>query len=398
MKTLATRLTAVGERHLRSGHPWIYDKAIENIKGDGNSGDIAIIFDRRKNHFIGLGLYDPDSPIRIKVLHQGKPIKVNQDFWTNKVAMSMELRSSLLATATNSYRLINGENDGFPGLIADVYAGVLVLKVYSLIWPPWLESIQSALIEASNCQTVVLRLSRRVASAPQKPVDWQDGAILFGQLANEEVLFQEHGLTLKANVLKGHKTGFFLDHRHNRKRVGELANGKTVLDIFSYAGGFSVHALAGKALEVTALDISEKALDVAKTNIALNFPDANNFQTLVGDAFELLSKQAQHRMRYDLVICDPPSFAKSDREVEGALKAYRRLTKLTASLVTKGGILLAASCSARVDADTFFALQHATLQEIGRPYEVLEYTRHDVDHPATFKEGHYLKSVYLRLL
>ncbi|PHI20596.1 SAM-dependent methyltransferase [Lewinellaceae bacterium SD302] len=368
------------------------------MKGEGKSGDLAIIFDRRKDRFIGLGLYDPDSPIRIKVLHQGSPAKVDQSFWANKVAVARALRENLLATETNSYRLLNGESDGFPGLIADVYAHVLVIKVYSLIWAPWLKAILEELLKVSDCKTVVLRLSRRVAGATDKPADWEDGIILQGQLEDEEIVFREHGILLKANVLQGHKTGFFLDHRHNRKRVGELAEGKSVLDIFSYAGGFSVHALGGGANEVTALDISEQALSVARENVALNFPATDNFQTLSGDAFEVLDKLAQRRMTYDLVVCDPPSFAKSENEIEGALKAYRRLTKLTVPLVAKGGILLAASCSARVDADTFFALQHAVLTEIGRPYEVIERTHHDLDHPATFREGNYLKSVYLRLL
>lgn len=397
-KRLATRLTAVGERHLRSGHPWLYDGAIERIKGEGRTGDLAVIFDRRKDKFIGIGLYDPNSPIRIKVLHQGKPTQINPDFWANKVAMSKLGRAELLqGSATNSYRLLNGENDGFPGLIADVYAQVLVLKVYSLIWAPYLADILPHLLANSDTTTVVLRLSRRVATAADCPKDWSEGAILHGQLEQAEVVFKEHGVRLKANILKGHKTGFFLDHRHNRKRIGELAKGKQVLDIFSYAGGFSAHALVGGADAVTALDISEQALAVAKENIALN-AHKGSFQTLSGDAFEVLPKLKRQGLQYDLVVCDPPSFAKSAAEVTGALNAYQRLTRLCIPLVASGGILLTASCSARVDAETFFELQEAVLKEIGRPYELIEKTGHDTDHPVTFKEGSYLKSAYYRLL
>lgn len=396
VQRLATRLTAVGERHLRSNHPWIYDRAIERIKGDGKAGDLSVIFDRKKDKFIGIGLYDPDSPIRIKVLHQGSPVRIDESFWTNEVAKAKSLRTTLLSeTDTNSYRLINGENDGFPGLIVDVYAQVMVIKVYSLIWAPHLDIILPLLINATEVQTVVLRLSRRVETAINKPANWKDGAILHGELESEEVIFREHGIKLKANVLKGHKTGFFLDHRYNRKRVGELASKARVLDVFSYAGGFSVHALAGGAEEVTALDISEQALSVARENVALN-GFGENFQTLAGDAFEFMGKLAGRKMHYDLVIIDPPSFAKSEKEVAGALKAYERLTKLGIQLVEAGGTLLLASCSARVKAEDFFALQESILNASERRWEEVERSQHDVDHPVSFPEGSYLKSMYIR--
>lgn len=397
VQRLATRLTAVGERHLRSGHPWLYDRAIERIKGEGKAGDLAVIFDRRRDKFIGIGLYDPDSPIRIKVLHQGSPARIDEAFWVHKVATAKALRASLLEnTDTDSYRLINGENDGFPALIVDVYAHVMVIKVYSLCWAPWLADLLHHFLTASACTTTVLRLSRRVQNDPDKPADWSDGHLLSGTLPEEEIVFKEHGLKLRANVIKGHKTGFFLDHRHNRRRVGFHASGKRVLDIFSYAGGFSVHALSGGATEVTAIDISQQALEVAQTNVALNFPDTSKFQPLAGDAFELLTKLATREMTYDLIVCDPPSFAKSEAEVAGALKAYRRLTKLVVPLLAPGGLLLAASCSARVNAEAFFELQETVLGEIGRPYEEIERTFHDIDHPANFREGHYLKSIYYR--
>lgn len=396
---LATRLTAVGERHLRAGHPWLYDRAIERIKGEGRAGDLAIIFDRKRDGVIGIGLYDPHSPIRIKVIHRGGTRKIDGAFWTNEVANSRRSREALLNDpATDSYRLLNGENDNFPGLIADRYAGVLVLKVYSLIWQPYLPDVLAALLAAyPGVETVVLRLARRVATHPACPPDWEDGTILRGELPDPEVVFQEHGLKLRANVLAGHKTGFFLDHRHNRHRVGQLAEGAEVLDIFSYAGGFAVHSLAGGASAVTALDISEQALAVGRANVALNFGSTDRFQTLAGDAFELLPRLAKQRKNFDLVVCDPPSFAKRESEVAGALRAYERLVRATVPLVRPGGILLSASCSARVDADTFFQLQEDTLSALGRPFEVLEKTHHDQDHPATFPEGHYLKSIYFRL-
>ncbi|MEM9836623.1 MAG: class I SAM-dependent rRNA methyltransferase [Bacteroidota bacterium] len=393
---LATRLTAVGERHLKAGHPWIYDQSIERVKGTGAAGDLAIIFDRRKDRFLGLGLYDPHSPIRIKVLHQGKSVKVDQDFFRGRIRTAAELREPLLATDTNSYRLINGENDGFPALIADVYAEVLVVKIYSLVWGPYFADILPLLLAETSCTTAVLRLSRNVQQLTDLPEKWRDGYVCYGTLSNPEVIFREHGVQFVANVISGHKTGFFLDHRANRKRVGELAAGRRVLDVFSYAGGFSVHALVGGAQQVISLDISEQALAVAKQNAALNLSDPPH-QIIAADAFEAMEALASQGEVFGLVIVDPPSFAKRESEVEGALKAYRKLTRLAIRLVEKGGILLLASCSARVASEDFFDLQREELAQSGRKYHELERTRHDIDHPISFPEGAYLKSVYYQL-
>lgn len=393
---LPVQLTATGERHLRAGHPWIYDQSITSLKGKGKAGDLAIIFDRKKNKFLGVGLYDPDSPIRIKALHQGAPRSIDASFFGDRIAEAFSRRAPLLTTDTNGYRLLNGENDGMPSLIVDVYAKVLVVKVYSLIWQPWLKILLPIVLEIAGGETVVLRLSRKVAAAKDKPADWEDGKVVVGELADAEVVFREHGLLFRANVLRGHKTGFFLDHRHNRKRVGELAAKRTVLDVFSYAGGFSVHALSGGARRVTSLDISQPALEVAKGNVSLNFSDARH-EILVADAFTALADLDEAGRRFGLVIVDPPSFAKSQSEVDGAIRAYRRLTQLALPLVERGGILLLASCSARVSAEDFFAVQEKELHRSGRRYRELEKTQHDLDHPIGYPEGAYLKSIYYQL-
>lgn len=393
---LATRLTAVGERHLRAGHPWIYDKSIERIKGEGEAGDLAVIFDRRKDKFIGVGLFDPHSPIRVKALHVGGPVKVDQAFFSKRVQAAFALREPLLKTDTNSYRLLNGENDGFPSFIADVYDRVLVVKLYSLIWQPYFDLILPELLAVSNCETVVMRLSRNVQALADRPQNWQDGHVIQGELADPEVVFKEHGLQFVANVITGHKTGFFLDHRQNRKRVGELSTGRSVLDIFSYAGGFSVHALGGGATRVTSLDISAQALEVAQSNVALNFTNPAH-EILAADAFVAMAELAERGIKYGLVIVDPPSFAKRESEVAGALNAYRRLTRLALQLVEPGGILLLASCSARVQAADFFDLQAEEMKKAGRRFTELERTGHDTDHPIGFPEGAYLKSVYYQL-
>lgn len=387
-------LTAAGERALRGGHPWLFDGAVAKVKKSGRAGDLAIVFSHKKNKVIGLGLYDPDAPIRIRVLHQGGGIPVDENFFRQRIAAAHARREPLLQTDTDGYRLLHGENDGLPGLVTDVYAKVAVVKIYSAVWFPWLALLTPLIAEAAGATAVVLRLARNVAVAAADH-SYAPGQILAGELADPEVIFREHGVRFLANVVAGHKTGFFLDHRANRRRVGELARGRDVLDVFSYAGGFSVHALAGGARSVVSLDVSAPALALARRNAALNVPDAaNRHETLAADAFAALAELAAAGRTFGLVIVDPPSFAKREREVAGALAAYRRLTALAVPLVAPGGTLLAASCSARVTAGAFFGVVEQTLNASGRAWTLRDKTFHDVDHPVGFPEGAYLKAGY----
>jgi len=393
IQRLAIKLSKAGERSLRSGHPWIFEKAITKVSKEGNAGDIAIVYGTKSNKVIGVGLYDPHSPIRIKMLHHNGGANINQEWIADKIAIAYDRRLPLLETDTNSYRLIFGENDGLPSLIVDVYADVAVIKLYSLIWQHHLHDILDAVVHHTKVKTVVLRLSRNVQKLQQK---YKDGQILFGELQDPIVVFREHGVLFSAHVIKGHKTGYFLDHRENRRRVGELANGKSVLDIFAYAGGFSVHALAGGATRVVSLDISKQALDMAKHNVSLNDLSANH-DVMAIDAFEGMQQLQNRGKQFDIVIVDPPSFAKSAADVPAAINSYRRLTKMAIPLVAPGGLLLSASCSSRVNKDAFYDLVIEELDRANRFYKVVDRTYHDVDHPISFSEGAYLKSIYIEL-
>nr|WP_035479245.1 class I SAM-dependent rRNA methyltransferase [Gelidibacter mesophilus] len=394
VQRLAVKLNPAAEKLvMQIAHPWVFSKNIEKINKPGNAGDIAILFRQKSNDVYGVGLYDPDSPIQIKMLHYYSGKNIDSAFFSEKINEAYASREPLLKTNTNSYRLLFGENDGFPGFIADVYANVLVVKLYSAIWFPYLKDILELLIAVSGCETVVLRLSRNLQA--NNHFDLQDGMVLYGELENEEVEFVEHGVLFTANVIKGHKTGYFLDHRENRKRVGVLAKGKTVLDVFSYAGGFSVHALAGGANEVTSVDISKQALELATSNAALN-GYVDNHVTLAGDAFLILEQLVEEGKTYDVVVIDPPSFAKSQKEVATAKHKYGQLARLGAQLVSAKGILVLASCSSRVVADDFFEINEAALRSSGRKFTTQDKTYHDSDHPISFKEGAYLKCGYYK--
>lgn len=393
-KRLAVKLNAKGEQHVVKGHPWVFSNSIVKVNNDAQTGDLAIIFAKNKNKLIGLGLYDGNSPIRLKMLINASAT-IDAEFFTERINKAYNKRASLLATNTNSYRLIFGENDGFPGLIADVYASVLVVKLYSEIWLPYLQAILPSLQETSQAKTVVLRLSRALQNSKQH--HFEDGEVIFGTLDNEVIEFVEHGVNFSANVIKGHKTGYFLDHRANRKQVGAWSNGKTVLDVFSYAGGFSVHALANNASEVTSLDISKQALEIAQQNGKLN-DYAGIHKTIAGDAFEEMQKLIKKNKTFDVVVIDPPSFAKQASEIPLAKKKYAQLAELGLKLTSKNGLLVLASCSSRVQSQAFFDINKQTLNAARRKYKVVLKTEHDSDHPVSFPEGAYLKCAYYQFV
>ncbi|WP_298757177.1 class I SAM-dependent rRNA methyltransferase [uncultured Psychroserpens sp.] len=393
---LAVKLTTKGENYVQQGHPWVFSDSITKINTDAKTGDLAIIFGKRNNGMIGIGLYDAKSPIRIKMIYNdSKSVTIDDTFFLRKIQHAYKKRLTLLKTNTTSYRLIFGENDGFPSLIADVYDSVLVVKLYSEIWLPYLKTILESLIETSSCDTVVLRLSRGLQNSETHQL--KDGDVIYGTLDNEVIEFKEHGINFSANVIKGHKTGYFLDHRENRKQVGLLSKGKTVLDVFSYAGGFSVHALANGAKEVTSLDISAQALEIAKQNGKLNVYSGKHY-TLAGDAFKILEQLISEGKTYDVVVIDPPSFAKQQSEIQLAKKKYAQLARLGEQLTARDGLLVLASCSSRVTATAFYDGNEQTLKSTRRPFSIVQKTQHDSDHPIGFSEGAYLKCGYYRFL
>jgi 23S rRNA (cytosine1962-C5)-methyltransferase len=244
---------------------------------------------------------------------------------------------------------------------------------------------------------VVLRLTRNVAARTHALAGHSDGETLFGAPPPDELDFVENGLRFAADVVRGQKTGFFLDQRENRARVAGLAAGRRVLNVCAYSGGFSVYAAHGGAKQVVSLDLSAPALAAAVANFALNAADpqvaACGHTTLCGDAFELLAEIARSDERFDLVVLDPPAFAKRRDEVEGALAAYARLVRLGLGVLARGGVLVACSCSTRIDERQFAAVVASAARAERRTLRVLASTGHPADHPAT-RELRYLKAIF----
>jgi 23S rRNA (cytosine1962-C5)-methyltransferase len=398
---LRLRITAAAETILRGGHPWLFADSIHESNRAGQAGELAVIYDR-KDKFLAVGLFDPDSPIRVRILHAGKPQTIDFAWWKLRLEKSLAVRRDLFDAQTTGYRLIHGESDGWPGLVLDKYDATLVLKIYSAAWLPRLDEILALFQEKILCERIVLRLSRNIQAAAERrtPVR-QDGTIVFSRLAEREfgvpVVFMENGIRFEADVLRGQKTGFFLDQRENRAEVEKLSRGRKVLNAFSFSGGFSVYAARGGAISVTDLDISAHALESAKRNFALNqnFPGIANcrHETIQADCFEWLETTSE---KFDLIVLDPPSLAKRAAEREGAIRAYEKLNSLGIQKLSRDGILVAGSCSAHVSAPEFFdGVRRAALKS-GRKFSEIKTTRHPPDHPAGFKEAEYLKAIYLK--
>lgn len=391
---IALRVSAEAEKIIRQGHPWVFDQSIIEQSHRGVPGELAVIFDSKRK-FLAIGLYDPTSPIRVRVLQKGKPATIDSNWFQEKIKTAIALRKPLNNKNTNGYRLVHGENDGLPGLIIDRYAQTLVIKLYTPAWVPHLQDICSAL---NSFEHLILRLSRSLNKQTKYLHGLTDGMTLTLQTSPNLLLFKENGLTFECDPINGQKTGFFLDQRENRERVKKLSKDKSVLNVFSYTGGFSLYAADGGAKEVVSVDFSAPATQATLRNIEhnLHLPNvkAAKFETITQDAFEVLSEMKENNRKFDIVILDPPMFAQNQSQIETALSAYRKLTQLGSNVLKPNGMLVQASCSSRVDADSFFESIHRSAKEAGRPLKEIERTYHALDHPITFKEGAYLKCLF----
>lgn len=393
---LAVHLHPGAERAVMAGHPWVYAQGIRKQRHDGRAGDLAVIFDR-KDRFLAIGLYDPMSPIRIRVLHRGRPQSIDEKWLLERLRLACQRRQALSSSPdTTAFRLVHGENDGLPGLVVDRYGRSVVIKLYTTAWLPHLDDVMDALRALVGPHQIVLRLGRGVSISDESKR--RDRQVLLGEDAAMPVVFRENGLLFEADLLRGQKTGFFLDQRENRARVERLASGRSVLNVFAYTGGFSVYAARGGARSVTSLDVSTPALAAAKRNFVHNRSETGvksvRHEVAQGDAFRLLPEMRDSGRVFEMVILDPPSFAKAKSEVDRALRAYARIIRLGMDVLSDGGLLVAASCSSRITADRFGRLVQDTVTEARRTVRVLQQTGHPPDHPVGFPEGAYLKCIF----
>ena len=394
-RSIAFRVKAAAEAAIRQGHPWVYENAVVRQSHSGQAGDLAVIYDRAKNRFLAVGLYDPFSPIRIRILQAHAPTAIHRAFFAGKLKQAQARRQALTARGTSGHRLVYGESDGLPALVIDRYGAALVIKLYSLAWIPHLQDLTAALKDTVAFESLRLRLSRALQSSDMiKRCRLRDGQVLIGDADSSLAKFVENGLEFAADVQYGHKTGFFFDQRDNRDKVRQLAAGRRALDVFCYAGGFTVYALAGGAESVTAVDISPAAVKALEHNVRSNHLDLDRVETMVADAFAAMQALADGGRKYELVVADPPAFAKRQSEVAGALRSYRRLVKLALALLAEDGILVMSSCSSRIQPQRFFNLVVNAANQAGCWLEMIAQSSHALDHPIGFAEAEYLKALF----
>ena len=381
-------------RHLRAGHPWVFRKAVEKLPRIP-PGSVVDLTEAGK--FVARGYYDPLSPIAVRVLTRDSRETIDGAFYRRRVAAAWELRANLLdRTDTDAFRLVHGESDGLPGVVADLYAGTVVLKLYSAGLTPVRGLLVDALAEVvPGIQGV---LGRDELGAEEGEEGGRGGRVLFGQAPPDPVVIHEHGVRFGVDVRRGQKTGFFLDQRENRALVRRLAVGRSVLNCFSFSGGFSVNAALGGATRVFSVDQDADAIALARENFGRNGLDPNAHDFLAADVFELLASFRREGRRFGLVILDPPAFAKSQRAVQGALDGYASLNRQALEVVEPGGLLVTASCSARVSPEAFEGAVREAGFKASVDLTLLEERFQPPDHPVRlqFPEGRYLKFLVLR--
>ena len=377
---------------LRRFHPWIFSGAITRIPENLAEGALVRVVDEN-NKFMALGHYQVGS-IAVRVL-SFTDRKIDHAFWVERLSEAYQVRCALdLVRPDNDiYRLVHGEGDQLPGLIIDVYGETAVMQAHSVGMHCYRQEIAEALVEA--CKGAVKHVYyKSETTLPYKADLHQENGFLVG--GDETNIATENGLQFHIDWLKGQKTGFFIDQRENRKLLEAYSKGKSVLNMFCYTGGFSVYAMRGEAKLVHSVDSSAKAIDLTRANAELNFPGDKRHEAFAEDAFKFLEQAGSN---YDLIILDPPAFAKHKDALRNALKGYTRLNSIAFQKIRKGGIVFTFSCSQAVNKDQFRLAVFTAAAQSGRHVRILHQIHQPADHPINIyhPEGEYLKGLVLQV-
>lgn len=387
-------------RHLRGGHPWVYKRAIERPPAGLDAGAIVDVVAGGK--FVARGYYDPEGAVRVRVLTRDPAEAIGPLFWRRRIARAVALRRAyVLSDATDCARLVHGEGDQLPGVVIDLYGKLAVLKLYSTGLAPHREAILEALRGEVALEGIYGRDEEIAAGDEEDELSDRDsppakGKTLWGAEPPPELVVREHAMQVAVDVRGGQKTGYFLDQRENRFALRRYARGRVrAANCFAYSGGFSVSAALGGAREVISVDRDAAALRLARRNFELNGMDPDKHGFVAGDVLEFLRADQKP---FDLIVLDPPAFAKTQKAVPAALDGYASLHRAAFSALAPGGILATASCSARVSAEEFLGAIREAAGKTHTELQLLEEKRQPPDHPAllAFPEGKYLKFFVFR--
>ncbi|WP_026473204.1 class I SAM-dependent rRNA methyltransferase [Alkaliflexus imshenetskii] len=379
------------EQSLKRFHPWVFSGAVKNVRGNLEEGDLVAVHDAHDN-FLAYGHYQIGS-IAVRVITFRDEV-IDDNFWSRKIEAAWNLRkiAGLAGSShTNAFRLVHGEGDGLPGLIVDMYDTTAVVQMHTVAMYRLRETLVKAMRSVlGEALTAVYEKSE--GTLPFKAdVDPQNGFI-WGRSSTRIAL--ENGLKFNVDWEKGQKTGFFVDQRDNRALLERYSKGRSVLNMFCYTGGFSFYAMRGGASMVHSVDSSERAVQLTNENVELNFPGDNRHEAFAMDAFRFM-ESSKHK--YDLMVLDPPAFAKHMNVVKNALQGYKRLNSKALEQIAPGGILFTFSCSQVVSRDAFRTTVFSAAARSGRNVKILHQLEQPADHPVSIyhPEGEYLKGLVL---
>ena len=393
--TVRTRvvLKSGKDQSLRRFHPWVFSGAIKKIDGPAREGEVVDLYDN-KDEFLASGHYQQGS-IAVRVI-SFEPVETDQQFWDRRIGNAWGLREKLGLIAdphTNVFRWINAEGDSMPGLIVDYYDGVAVIQAHSIGMHRNLDAIVESLKKSAGDRLHTIYYKSE-STLPDKPGITGKSGFLMGNRQQGEVM--ENGFRFKVNWVEGQKTGFFIDQRENRKLVEAYSAGRKVLNMFGYTGGFSVYGLGGGAGLVDSVDSSGKAIDLTLENVELNFPGDGRHSAYAKDVFDYFKDMKE---RYDLMILDPPAFAKHQNVLSHAIQGYKRLNQRAFEAISPGGILFTFSCSQAVSRENFRKAVFVAAANASRKVRILHQLSQPPDHPVSIfhPEGEYLKGLVMEV-
>ena len=380
------------EQSAKRLHPWIFSGAIAKMSGTPDEGDLVKVYSA-DGEFLAIGHYQKSS-IAVRIL-SFNDIAIDQNFCNERIASAYNYRKQLGLvnnSETNCYRLVHGEGDNLSGLVIDYYNGTAVVQCHSVGMFKNLDCIANALQQAMGEQLTAI-YNKSESTLPFKAGIENNDGLLWGEIKTENAL--EYGNSFFIDWIQGQKTGFFIDQRENRKLVEHYAKGKSVLNTFCYTGGFSVYALRGGAKKVVSVDCSARAIELTDKTVAMNFPDAEH-TSVVSDTFKYLDN---NKDEFDLIILDPPAFAKHGKVLNNALQGYKRLNMKAIEQIKKGGILFTFSCSQAVSKEEFRKSVFAAAAHTKRNVRILHQLTQPADHPISIyhPEGEYLKGLVLQI-
>ena len=378
------------ERRIKSGHLWVFSNEIERREGDAENGDLVDVFDCH-NDFIGAGFYNKNSLIAVRILDKVKIVDFKA-FAENKIGKAFNLRKTFYPER-NSFRLIFSESDFMPGLIIDKYNDTYVLQIYSAGMQKYVQDIVSVLQNTCYAKNIFTKNEEYFRLLEGLP----DGNEIFlGELNNE--IINDGAINYSINFEKSQKTGFYFDQSDNRSFIEKICSGKNVLDAFCNSGGFGLHSAYAGADSVTFVDSSSSEIESAKNNFELNnFTNKSEF--IVSDIFDYLGKSAADKIKFDVVMIDPPAFAKSKKNLAVAKKGYEKLNRLALHLVSDNGFLVSSSCSHHLSSDEFIQIISVATSKVGKNIQLVHFNGASLDHPEipAMPETVYLKFAVFRV-